>query len=52
MTEFLAELGAERGIQTVVDQKLARYVQLEPEALEATGGDDFWPTPLNVVPRT
>ena len=50
--EFLAEIGAERGIQTVIDQKLDRYVQLDPEAIEAAGGDDFWPAPLHEVRRT
>ncbi len=49
--ELLAEIGAERGIQTVIDQKLERYAQLKPEALEATGGDDFWQPPLHGVER-
>ena len=44
--------GAERGIQTVIDAKLTRYAELEPEVLEAAGGDDFWQPPLHVVPRT
>ncbi len=44
--EMLAELGAERSIMTVIDRKLERYAQLEPEVLEATGGDRFWPAPL------
>ena len=42
---------AERGIQTVVDQKLDTYADLDLEALEATGGDKFWPAPLNMVER-
>ncbi len=50
--ELLAEIGAERGIQTIIDQKLKKYASLEPEALEATGGDDFWPAPLHEVWRT
>ena len=49
--ELLAEVSAERGIRTVVDQKLSRYANLDPEALEATGGADFWPLPLRVVRR-
>ena len=49
--EMLAELGAERSIMTVIDQKLERYAQLEPETLEATGGDRFWPAPIHVVKR-
>ena len=47
--ELLAELGAERGIQTIIDQKLDIYAELNPEALEAAGGDKFWPAPLHEV---
>ncbi len=47
--ELLAEVSAERGIRTVVDQKLSRYATIESEALEATGGDGFWPAPLHEV---
>ncbi len=47
--ELLAELGAERSIMTLIDQKIDRYAELEPEALEVTGGDDFWQTPLREV---
>ena len=47
--EFLAEIGAERGIQTVIDKKLDRYAELDPEAIEATGGDKFWPVPIHEV---
>ena len=47
--ELLAEIGAERSIQTVIDQKLERYAQLEPEALDVTGGDGFWPAPIHKV---
>ncbi len=47
--EFLAEIGAERSIQTVIDQKLDTYAELEPETLEVTGGGDFWPAPLREV---
>ena len=49
LTEFLAELGAERSIQTVIDSKLDRYVGLDPEALAATGGGDFPPVPIHEV---
>ena len=47
--EFLAEIGAERSIQTIIDKKLDTYVALDPEALEATGGDGFWPAPIREV---
>ena len=44
--EYLAELGVERDIGTIIDQKLDAYAELGPEALEAAGGDRFWPLPL------
>ena len=47
--EMLAEIGAERAIMTLIDEKLDRYVDLDPEALEATGGDGFWPVPIREV---
>ena len=40
---------AERSIQTVIDQKLERFADLDPEALAATGGDRFWSSPLSEV---
>ncbi len=33
--EFLAELGAERGITSIIDQKLDTYNEIEPEVLDA-----------------
>ena len=47
--EFLAELGAERSIQTLIDMKVARYAALTSEQLRATGGDRFPPTPIRQV---
>ncbi len=47
--ELLAEIGAERGITTIIDQKLERYAELEPETIEAAGGDDFWQPPIHEV---
>ncbi len=49
--ELLAEIGAERGITTIIDQKLERYAELEAEVLEAAGGDEFWRPPLHRVRR-
>ena len=51
MAELLAEIGAERSITTIIDQKLDRYAELDPEALAAASADDFWPAPLHEVPR-
>ena len=47
--ELLAELGAERSIMTLIGQKIDRYAELEPEALAAAGGDDFWVVPIREV---
>ena len=47
--ELLGELGAERGIRTIIDKKLRRYAALDPKTLEATGGSDFWPAPIHEV---
>ena len=44
--ELLAEIGAERSIRTVIDQKLEVYADLDREAVTVTGGDDFWRVPL------
>ncbi len=49
--ELLAEIGAERNIRTVIDDKLERYAGLDPKAVAVTGGDDFWPAPLTEVGR-
>ncbi len=49
--ELLAEIGAERSIQTVIDQKLNTDADLDLEALEATGRDKFWPAPIHGVER-
>ena len=50
--EFLAEIGAERSIANVIDRKLDTYTEVKPEALEATGGDDFPPNPIHEVRKS
>ncbi len=47
--ELLGELGAERGLGTVIDQKLDRYLALADEALDATNGREFPSIPLHRV---
>ena len=47
--ESRAELGAERSIMTLIDQKLDTSAELEPETLEVTGGDGFRPVPVRKV---
>ena len=49
--ELLAEISAERGIRTLIDQKLATYAELDPKAIEAVEGAGFWPAPLHEVRR-
>ena len=44
--ELLAEVGAERGIRTIINGKLERYAGLDPKAVAITGGGEFWPPPL------
>ena len=46
LAELLAEIAVERGIATIVNQKLDTYVDLDPTAIEAAGGDGFWPVPV------
>ena len=52
LAEYLAELGVERDIRTIIDRKLDVYGEIDPEALRATGCDRFPPVPIHVVPRT
>ena len=47
--ELLAEIAAERSIQTAIDQKLDRYTDLDPATIEAAGGSEFWPAPLHQI---
>ncbi len=46
---LLIEIGAERGITTIIERKIEVFAQLEPEAIEAAGGDRFCPAPLREV---
>ncbi len=50
--ELLAELGAERGIQTVIDQKLAIFAELDTEVIKAVEAAVFWPAPLHELRGT
>lgn len=52
VAELLAHLGAKHSIQTSIEQTVEHFAELEPEALEVAGGDNFWPAPLHKVPRT
>ena len=48
VAELLAEISAERGIRTIVEQKLERYADLDPGVVDALGARDLDP-PLTVV---
>lgn len=47
--EFLAEVGADRSIQTLIEQKLQRYAELTPEQVEAVSAGDWASFPLRAV---
>ena len=47
--ELLREIGASRNIQTPVETKAAAFASIAPNALAATGGDEFSPAPLTEV---
>lgn len=49
IAELLAELGAERGLGTAIDQIVDHYLELDDAALDATNGRDFPPNPLHEV---
>ena len=49
--EFLAGLGAELGVQTPIERKLDTFAELEPDTLQAVGGNEFWQPPLRGVER-
>ena len=47
--ELLAEIGAERSIQHLIDRKVERFADLDASVVRALGGDQFAPPPLTVV---
>ncbi len=47
--ELLAELGSERSIQTIIDEKVARYAAIDPSVVHVLGGDRFATPPLTVI---
>ena len=49
--EVFAHLGVKHSIQTSIEQTIEHFIELDPEALEAAGGDKFWPAPLYEVRR-
>ena len=51
LAELLAEITAERGIRVLVERKIDKYTEIEPEVLQAAGGDEFWPAPVHGVDR-
>ena len=49
--ELLVELGQHFGCRTLIEQRLARFNAIPPEALDITGGRDLPPVPLHEVKR-
>ncbi len=49
LAELLAHLGAKHGIQTSIEQTIEHFAELDPEALQTTGGDRFWEPPHHGV---
>ena len=46
---LLIEIGAERGITTIIERKVERYAGLDVNALELAGGDRFPALPIHVA---
>jgi hypothetical protein len=51
VAELLAEIGAERNIGTIIDEKLARYSMLDPSTVKALGADRLPRPVLHLVDR-
>ena len=49
--ELLLDIGAERHCMTAIEDKLARYAELDPGLVTAVGGDRF-PKPMLMVVST
>ena len=45
--ELLCEIGRARGIQTVIEDRTAAFARVNTDALAATGGDVFAPSPIH-----
>ena len=46
---LLIEIGAERGITTIIERKIERCAGIDIEALELAGGDHFPSAPIHEV---
>ena len=49
LAEAFAHLGAKHFIQTSIEQIIERFAGLDPEALDAAVGDEFWQPPIHEV---
>ena len=49
LCEAFAHLGAKHGIQTSIEQTVEHFADLDFEAIQATGGNDFPPIPIHEV---
>ena len=51
VAELLAELGAERLLASLIEEKLSKYTALSEPALTIAGGHHFPPIPLHLARR-
>lgn len=49
VAEFLAELAARHNLARPIEHLLERYLAIDDDALEVTGGDRFPPAPIHEV---
>ena len=51
VAELLAEIAVKHSITPALQKTLERYASIDPQALQALGGDKFWPAPVHEVRR-
>ena len=49
--EFFSEVAAERGIRTYLEDQIGAFANLDPDVLQALGGDRMAPNPIRRVGR-
>ncbi len=49
--ELLKDIGARRGIQTLIEDRAAVYSNIDADRLAAVGGDRFPPLPIHEVAK-
>ncbi len=49
LAEMLAEIAVKHSIVPAITETLERYASIDPQALQALGGEKFWPVPIREV---